>query len=294
LLQALSLEVQTYGGGPDVLHVAARTADFQSPRTTADAVKWYQAFGATRPDKLAHIGQGAGLQGANSDWLWALPPAGMFRGTMGVGGYLLGAVRGAATNIVLTAAAEKAAEKFGPAAGAVVPYVPILVAILGHRGIGGAAFRRLARRYTTPKQELASTIGGEAINAAEFAKIKAAFEKNGGSILQNADVDAYLLWRAKQMGASNVGGLTHNAKEILLPTNATRTAVFEELIHTAQFRTGKVKKLIERFGNAGAERLLEIEAAEKLIQNQRAWQLPQSEIDEVAKRLEQLRKQGGK
>jgi hypothetical protein len=74
----------------------------------------------------------------------------MFRGTMGVGGYLLDAVRGAAANIVLTAAAEKAAEKFGPAAGAVVPYVPILVAILGRRGIGGAAFRRFTRRLRTP------------------------------------------------------------------------------------------------------------------------------------------------
>jgi hypothetical protein len=69
----------------------------------------------------------------------------MFRGTVSVGGYLLGAVRGAAANIVLTATAEKAAEKFGPAAGAAVPFVPILVAVLGRRGIGGAAVRRFTR-----------------------------------------------------------------------------------------------------------------------------------------------------
>jgi hypothetical protein len=124
--------------------------------------------------------------------------------------------------------------------------------------------------------------------------MKAAFEKNGGVILQNADVDAYLLYKARQMGATNVGGLTDNAKQILLPTNATRTAVFEEFIHTAQFRTGKTSKLIEQFGNIEAERLLEIEAAEKLIQNQRAWKLPQDEIDAVVKRLEQLRRQGGR
>jgi hypothetical protein len=145
-----------------------------------------------------------------------------------------------------------------------------------------------------PQRGLASTIGGEPIDAAEFARMKAAFEKNGGSILQNADIDAYLAWRAKQRGASNVGGVTHNAKEILLPTNVTRTAVFEEFIYTAQFRTGRVNKLIEQFGNAEAERLLEIEAAEKLIQNQRAWKLPQNEIDAVTKRLEQLRNVGGK
>jgi hypothetical protein len=51
-------------------------------------------------------------------------------------------------------------------------------------------------------------------------------------------------------------------------------------------------RLVEQFGNAEAERLMEIEAAEKLIQNQRAWGLPQIEIDAVVKRLAQLRNQG--
>jgi hypothetical protein len=73
LFQALSLDVGTSGGGPDVLHVTSRATDFQSPRTDAEALAWYQMFGATQPDKLAHIGQGAGVQGANTDWLWALP-----------------------------------------------------------------------------------------------------------------------------------------------------------------------------------------------------------------------------
>jgi hypothetical protein len=54
--------------------------------------------------------------------------------------------------VALSAAAEKVAEKFGPAAGAVVPFVPILVAILGHRGVGGAAFRRFARRSPAPSR----------------------------------------------------------------------------------------------------------------------------------------------
>jgi hypothetical protein len=109
-------------------------------------------FGATPPDKLAHIRLGGGLQGANSDWLWVIPPTGLLRGTVSVGSYLLGAARGAAANIVLTAAAEKVAEKFGPAAGTAVPFIPILVAVLGRRGIGGAAFRRFAQRYGPLKQ----------------------------------------------------------------------------------------------------------------------------------------------
>jgi hypothetical protein len=139
-----------------------------------------------------------------------------------------------------------------------------------------------------PSRGLASTIGGDAIDPADLARMKAAFERSGGSILQDADIDAYLRYRAEQMGASNIGGITHNAKEMLLPTNATRTAVFEEFIHTAQFRSGRVNELIAKYGNAEAERLLEIEAAQKLVQNQRAWKLPQVEVDAVRRRLKQL------
>src|SRR5262249_55418697 len=134
----------------------------------------YQMFGATEPDKLARIGQGAGVQGANTDWLWVLPPTAMFRsGTVGVGGYLIGAVRGATTDIALTAAGEKAAEKFGPAAGAAVPYVPILVAVLGRSGIGGALSRRIARRLHAP-------LKGNIPDAAKWIK-------KGGRVIYHPD-----------------------------------------------------------------------------------------------------------
>lgn len=140
---------------------------------------------------------------------------------------------------------------------------------------------------------LLSTIGGDAIDPADLARMKSAFERNGGSIIQNADSDAYLLWRAKQMGASNVGGLTHNAKEIMLPTNATRTAVFEEFVHTAQFRIGRANAFYERYGNVGGADRLEIEAAEKLISNRKSWQLPNNEVREVIDRLRGLRTKVG-
>jgi hypothetical protein len=123
--------------------------------------------------------------------------------------------------------------------------------------------------------------------------MKSAFERSGGSILQSADTDAYLLWRAQQMGARNVGGITHNAKEILLPTSPTRTAVFEEFIHTAQFRHGRANLYFERYGNVLGSDYLEIEAAEKLIRNRNAWQLPNSEVHEVIDRLRTLRTKVG-
>ncbi|GIW86679.1 MAG: hypothetical protein KatS3mg108_1003 [Isosphaeraceae bacterium] len=144
-----------------------------------------------------------------------------------------------------------------------------------------------------PGRGLASTIGGQPIDAAALARMRAAFERSGGTILQGADIDEYLLWRARQMGASNVGGLTDNAKQILLPTNPLRSAVFEEFIHTAQYRTGKVSRLIDQFGNDEAERLLEIEAAEKLIRNRGSWRLPNDEVRAAINRLRRLRARGG-
>jgi hypothetical protein len=186
LLQALFLDVRTVGGGPDVPHVGDRMTAFHAPRTDADALAWYQLFGATSPDNLAHFSQGSGLQNASGDFLYVLPPAEAFRGTLSVGG----------------SCSMSSAE-------------PLRA--------------RCCRRPAT-----------------------------------------------KQL------------------RNLGRPPVFEEFIHTTQFRNGKVNKLIEQFGNAEAERLLKIEPAEKLIQNQRTWKLPQNEGNEVTKRLEHHRKQGGR
>ena len=54
---------------------------------------------------------------------------------------------------------------------------------------------------------LASTIGGEAMDAVAFARIRAAFERNGGKILQGGEVDAYLTYRGAE-------GLTDNAVQM--------------------------------------------------------------------------------
>jgi len=90
----------------------------------------------------------------------------------------------------------------------------------------------------------------------KFEKIKKAFARQGGIIDQSVDAQAYLRLRGAE-------GVTFDAKTILLPEKTTTSAVFEEFIHTAQHRTGRVNQLIEQFGNAEAELKLEIEAAEK-------------------------------
>ena len=113
--------------------------------------------------------------------------------------------------------------------------------------IASSAFASLRARLPNAQQpvapwgQLASTIGGQPINAADLARMRAAFERNGGVILQGPQVDAYLLMRARQMGASNVGELTDNARQILLPTNPTRTAIFEQ----------RADKMLTDGGNCG-------------------------------------------
>ena len=70
---------------------------------------------------------------------------------------------------------------------------------------------------------MASEIAGEAMDPARFAKIKAAFTRNGGVIDQGADAQAYLRMRGAE-------GLTFDAKTVLLPARPPTSAVFEEMI----------------------------------------------------------------
>lgn len=126
------------------------------------------------------------------------------------------------------------------------------------------------------------------IDPVDFARMKSAFERGGGRIVQGPEIDAFLKWREQRLG-EGIGGVTFSAEEIWLPTNPTRTAVFEEFIHSMQHRTGMVGELIGRYGNVEAERLLEMDVAERLVRNRRAWRLPNEEIRLVVRRLRGLR-----
>lgn len=157
---------------------------------------------------------------------------------------------------------------------------------LDHLILGAERFGlhlQIARSST----ELASTISGRPVDEALLARIKAAFERQGGKILQNADVDRYLAMRGAE-------AVTDNAKQFLLTSRPTTSAVFEELIHTAQHRTGRFNALVDRLGHREAERVLEIEAAEKLIRNAKAWGIPEEETRQTAERLAKLKAEGGR
>jgi hypothetical protein len=84
-------------------------------------------------------------------------------------------------------------------------------------------------------------------------------------------------------------GLTFDSKTILLPDRPSTSSVFEEFIHATQHRTGRFNQAVDQFGNARAIDMMEIEAAEKLIRNRRAWGIPNAETRQTIERLRGLR-----
>lgn len=225
-----------------------------------------------------------------------------------------------AGNIVIAAAAQKVAENHGPAAGLAVPFVPVILSLPSRR-IVNPAYRAVASRYLKkaptsidpklqnslnefmeevgqfhegkgsrvgaprPELPLAPRTGGAmsggyrgaGLTQAEVGAITADFRGSGGVVDQSVDAQRYLQTRG-------AGGLTLNQETILLPANPTRTTVYEELVHAEQFRRGVTLEA----GRGGVLRF-EIEAAETLIRNRQAWQLPADEVRQVIENLRNMR-----
>jgi hypothetical protein len=118
---------------------------------------------------------------------------------------------------------------------------------------------------------------GVGLTEAEVAAITAEFRAAGGVVDQSLEAQRYLQMRG-------AGGLTLNKDTILLPASPTRTAVYEELIHAEQFARGAVVGL-----GTGGVLQFEAEAAERLIQRRRLYQLPNAEVRQVIKNLRAIR-----
>ncbi len=106
----------------------------------------------------------------------------------------------------------------------------------------------------------------------QFNRIKKAFKRLGGLIQQSEETDAYLLRK-------QVEGITYNENTILLRQNPGRASVFEELIHTYQYKTGMID------GTERSRILAEIEAQEKLIKHSKSYKLTEPEIAQTQKAL---------
>lgn len=121
----------------------------------------------------------------------------------------------------------------------------------------------------------------------QFRKIYRSFKAKGGIIQMNPETDKYL-------ESKHVEGITYNENTILLKQNPNRASVFEELIHSAQYRDGK------NDGSYKSRILNEIEAQKILIKNAKAYKLTDSEIEQTKialqgyeEELEEYYKNGG-
>lgn len=112
----------------------------------------------------------------------------------------------------------------------------------------------------------------------QLQKIVKAFRKNGGIIQMNAETDSYLEYKKTE-------AITYDAKTILLKQNPGRAAVFEELIHTAQFRKGMNN------GSLRSRIICEIDAQYKLLRNAKAYKLTETEIKQTQFALKAYEKQ---
>ena len=120
------------------------------------------------------------------------------------------------------------------------------------------------------------------MNEAKFNTMKRNLEKQGVSIIQDADGDAYL----KGMAAEAITLSDGSAVIFQSGRTPSASAVFEETIHVTQIRkygqtksTGDVKGSIEYLNR-------EIEANEKLLKYQKAYNLTEKDVESVKENLE--------
>jgi len=111
---------------------------------------------------------------------------------------------------------------------------------------------------------------------AEFERIKNAFERNGGMVIQNCEWDRHL--DKRNADASSFGSDTMIFRS---GTPPTRSELFEELIHTSQNRQG-------RFYGPSNVVEMEIEAKRKLVANQRVYGISDVENAETIRQLNSL------
>lgn len=112
----------------------------------------------------------------------------------------------------------------------------------------------------------------ESMPKKQFQRIVKRFKSQGGMIQSDDETDQFL-------AGKHAEAITYNAETILIRQNPGRACVFEELIHTAQYRNG------ENDGSYVSRLQCEIDAQKKLLRNAAAYRLTASEIHQTQKAL---------
>jgi RHS repeat-associated protein len=161
---------------------------------------------------------------------------------------------------------------------AAMTLIPVGEVFQGLRGIGtiGRGLSLADDFGVAAEGGLYSTTAGQGMESGLFGRIQSAFQRQGG--VMQADADSTRL-----LNTLGVEGATADAKTILLPQNPSTSAVYEELIHSAQYRAGMTDPL-----------QMEIEAAQKLIRFSDAYNIPAAETQQTINRLNSLLLQQGR
>lgn len=106
----------------------------------------------------------------------------------------------------------------------------------------------------------------------QFLRLMKDFKAAGGKYIANAESEKFL-------DAQGAEASTLNATTILFRKKPTRAAVYEELYHINQFRSGKID------GTARNAYECEAEAKAYLLENAEAFQLTEAEINQTKEAL---------
>ena len=128
-------------------------------------------------------------------------------------------------------------------------------------------------------RKASSSRGIEPMPKKQFRRIARAFKAHGGVIQQSPETDEYL------RNVAHAEGTTYNATTILLMQKPSRASVFEELIHSEQYRNGR------NDGSPKSRIMNEIEAQEKLLRNAKYYKLTEPEIIQTQEALAYYRKE---
>ena len=123
-----------------------------------------------------------------------------------------------------------------------------------------------------------STDHAEPMPKKHLQKIVKSFKRRGGIIQMDLATDEYLDMKKAE-------GITLNHNTILLHQSPSRSAVYEELIHSAQWRNGK------NDGSLKSRLLCEIEAQEKLLKYSKTYGITEKEFEQTKKALDAYRKE---
>jgi hypothetical protein len=150
--------------------------------------------------------------------------------------------------------------------------------------------QKLERKKAAPqrkkrRQELFSTIKGNPVDRKLLSKLQKEFSELGGEMRFDEESFEYIAGRERALGVE-IEAITLGDDLIMLGPKATTSAVYEELIHAQQFKSGLYDGWANKYGNKVAENLMEKEAAQELLENSKKWNLPEEEIKLIEERLE--------